>query len=275
MASTVATATGVDARRPWRPGRVAKGAAGILAFLALWQVSVPLVGLEPYFYPAPADVAAAFLTLVEKGILPDYLLASIGRYLAGVTIGATLGVTLGLAIGLSRFVDRLLAPTINFLFAIVEVAWIPIFVIWFGYGLKTILIALSYVVFFPVLYNTLVGIRGVPPVLINAVRSLGATRWQLVREVILPAALPNIITGFRVGAGFAFRGLVFAEIIAATSGIGYLIFQGAQNQQTARTVVGMIVMGLMWLLIDWAYLKPLERATIERWGQVTGAEARE
>jgi NitT/TauT family transport system permease protein/taurine transport system permease protein len=275
MASTLAAASGVGARRPWRPGRTAKGAAGILAFLVLWQISVPLVGLEPYFYPAPADVAAAFVTLIAKGILPDYLLASLGRYVAGVAIGASLGVALGLAIGLSRFVDRLLAPTINFMFAIVEVAWIPIFVIWFGYGLKTILIALSYVVLFPVLYNTLVGIRGVPPVLINAVRALGATRAQLVREVILPAALPNIITGFRVGAGFAFRGLVFAEIIAATSGIGYLIFQGAQNQQTARTVVGMIVMGLMWLLIDWAYLKPLERATIERWGQVTAAEARE
>lgn len=275
MASTVEAVQDAGDRRGWRPGRAAKGALGILAFLALWQISVPLVGLEPYFYPAPVDVWAAFVTLVEKGILPDYLLASLGRYGAGVAIGATLGVAFGLTIGLSRFADRLLAPIISFMFAIVEVAWIPIFVIWFGYGLKTILIALSYVVFFPVLYNTLVGIRAVPPVLINAVRSLGATRRQLVTEVILPAALPNIITGFRVGAGFAFRGLVFAEIIAATSGIGYLIFQGAQNQQTARTVVGMIVMGLMWLFIDVVYLKPIERATIERWGQVTSAEARE
>ncbi len=274
MAPAVAAAPDAGQRRAWRPGRAAKGALGILAFLALWQISVPLVGLEPYFYPGPVDVWAAFLTLMEKGILPDYLLASLGRYTAGVAIGATLGVALGLTIGLSRFADRLLAPIISFMFAIVEVAWIPIFVIWFGYGLKTILIALSYVVFFPVLYNTLVGIRAVPPVLVNAVRSLGATRRQLVTEVILPAALPNIITGFRVGAGFAFRGLVFAEIIAATSGIGYLIFQGAQNQQTARTVVGMIVMGLMWLFIDIVYLKPIERATIERWGQVTSAEAR-
>ncbi len=274
MASTIEAAPDAGVRRPWKPGRTAKGALGILAFLALWQLSVPLVELEPYFYPGPADVWAAFLTLMEKGILPDYLLASLGRYAAGVAIGASLGVALGLTIGLSRFADRLLAPIISFMFAIVEVAWIPIFVIWFGYGLKTILIALSYVVFFPVLYNTLVGIRAVPPVLVNAVRSLGATRRQLVTEVILPAALPNIITGFRVGAGFAFRGLVFAEIIAASSGIGYLIFQGAQNQQTARTVVGMIVMGLMWLFIDVVYLKPIERATIERWGQVTSAEAR-
>ncbi len=271
----MATAVALATRAPWRLGRTAKGALGIALFLLAWQISVPLVGLEPYFYPSPRDVWAAFLVLMEKGILPEYLIDSIGRYAAGVTIGTALGITFGLAIGLSRFVDRLLAPTINFLFAIVEVAWIPIFVIWFGYGLKTILIALTYVVFFPVLYNTLVGVRSVPPYLVNAVRSLGGNRRQVVVEVILPASLPHIITGFRVGAGFAFRALVFAEIIAAQSGIGYLIFQGAQHQQTARTVVGMIVMGLMWLFIDNVYLKPFERATVERWGQVTTAEARE
>ena len=186
-----------------------------------------------------------------------------------------LGIACGLAIGISRLADRTLSPTINFLFAIVEVAWIPIFVIWFGYGFKTILIALTYVVFFPMLYNTLVGVRTVPQVFVNAALSLGATRLQLLREVILPSVLPNIITGFRVGAGFAFRGLIFAEIVAAKSGIGYLIFEGAANHQTARTIVGMIVMGLLWLGIDNLYLKPIERMTIERWGSVTTAERRE
>jgi ABC-type nitrate/sulfonate/bicarbonate transport system permease component len=131
------------------------------------------------------------------------------------------------------------------------------------------------VVFFPILYNTLIGIRTVPQVLINATRSLGASRWQIITQVVLPSSLPNIITGFRVGAGFAFRGLIFAEIIAAKSGIGYLIFEGATNQQTARTIVGMIIMGLMWLTIDRAYLKPIERVTVERWGSVTTAEQRE
>ena len=258
-----------------RYGKAAKGALGIAAFLLAWQLSVPLVGLEPYFYPSPADVWRAFRELVEKGILPVYLLDSLGRYAAGVAIGTTLGIAAGLLIGLSRTADRILSPAVNFMFAIVEVAWIPIFVIWWGYGLKTILIALVYVVFFPILYNTLVGVRTVPPVLINATLSLGASRWQVLAHVILPSALPNIITGFRVGAGFAFRGLIFAEIIAAKSGIGYLIFEGATNHQTARTIVGMIVLGLLWLAIDNVYLKPIERVTVERWGSVTTAEKRE
>ena len=276
MTAAVATGAVIRATRvPLRWQRSAKGALGLLLLLAAWQASVPLVGLEPYFYPSPLDVWRAFLDLVAKGILPVYLADSVGRYAVGVTIGTALGVAGGLLIGLSPLASRILSPAINFLFAIVEVAWIPIFVIWWGYGAKTILIALTYVVFFPVLYNTLVGVRTVPPVLVNAARSLGATRLQLIAQVVLPSALPNVITGFRVGAGFAFRGLIFAEIIAAKTGIGYLIFEGAQTHQTARTIVGMIVMGLLWLALDNLYLKPIERVTVERWGSVVTAEARE
>lgn len=274
-AASAAEAAIVAPRAPLRWQRPAKGALGLLLFLAAWQASVPVVGLEPYFYPSPLDVWRAFVDLVAKGILPVYLADSVQRYVVGVALGTVLGVAGGLLIGLSPLASRMLSPAINFLFAIVEVAWIPIFVIWWGYGAKTILIALTYVVFFPVLYNTLVGVRTVPQVLINATRSLGATRGQLIAQVVLPSALPNVITGFRVGAGFAFRGLIFAEIVAAKTGIGYLIFEGAQTHQTARTIVGMIVMGLLWLALDNLYLKPVERATVERWGSIVTAEARE
>lgn len=272
LANTAPSPTPIPMLR--RLARPAKGALGILIFLSAWQASVPLVGLEPYFYPAPSDVWFAFLDLMKKGILPVYTVDSIGRYAAGVSIGVFAGVASGIAIGLNAFMARLLSPAINFLFAIVEVAWIPIFVIWWGYGYTTILVGITYVVFFPVLYNTLVGVRTVPQPLINAVRALGAGRTQVLANVILPAALPGIITGLRVGAGFAFRGLIFAEIIAAKTGLGYLIFEGAQLHDTARTIVGMIAVGLIWLMIDQFYLKPLERATIERWGLVTDAEQR-
>jgi NitT/TauT family transport system permease protein/taurine transport system permease protein len=261
-------------RIKWQSGRFAKGLAGVLLLVLAWQVSVPLVGMSAYFYPSPTDVVAAAIDLVRKGILPVYLADSLARYLAGLTIGACLGIVLGVAIGLHRTVALALSPLLKFMFAIVEVAWIPIFVVWFGYGIKTIVLALIYVVFFPVLYNTLLGVRTAPQVLVNAVRSLGASPWQALRLVILPSALPGVITGLRVGAGFAFRGLVFAEMVAANSGIGYLIFEGAQSQQTARTLVGMIVMGLLWLAIDQFYLRPIERATVQRWGLTVDAGER-
>ena len=262
------------ARFPWRIGRALKGLAGVLVLLLAWQISVPLVGMSAYFYPAPGDVVAAAADLVRKGILPVYLADSLGRYLTGLTIGAVLVIGFGVLIGLHRTVALALSPLLKFMFAIVEVAWIPIFVVWFGYGIKTIVLALIYVVFFPVLYNTLLGVRTAPQVLVNAVRSLGASPFQAMRLVILPSALPGMITGLRVGAGFAFRGLVFAEMVAAKTGIGYLIFEGAQSQQTARTLVGMIVMGLLWLAIDQLYLRPIERATIQRWGLTVDAEQR-
>jgi NitT/TauT family transport system permease protein/taurine transport system permease protein len=257
-----------------RAARLLKGAAGVAVLLIAWQVSVPLVGLSSYFYPAPSDVALAFIDLVRKGTLPVYLADSLGRYLAGLGIGAALGIALGVLVGLNRTVSLTLSPLFKFLFAIVEVAWIPIFVVWFGYGLKTIILTLVYVVFFPVLYNTLLGVRTAPQLLVNAVRSLGGTRLQVLRHVMLPAALPGIITGLRVGAGFAFRGLVFAEMVAAKTGIGYLIFEGTQSHDTARTLVGMIVLGLLWLLLDQLYLRPIERATVQRWGLVVDAEQR-
>jgi NitT/TauT family transport system permease protein/taurine transport system permease protein len=257
-----------------RAGRVLRGAAGVILLLAAWQISVPLVGLSPYFYPAPGDVVAAFAELMRKGILPVYFADSMQRYFAGLGAGALLGVACGVLIGQNRTVAAALSPLLKFLFAIVEVAWIPIFVVWFGYGWKTIMLALVYVVFFPVLYNTLLGVRTAPQILVNALRSLGASRLQVLRYAILPGALPGIITGLRIGAGFAFRGLVFAEIIAAKTGIGYLIFEGTQTQQTARTIVGMIVMGLSWLAIDACYLRPFERATVQRWGLTLDAEQR-
>jgi ABC-type nitrate/sulfonate/bicarbonate transport system permease component len=268
---------GLSLQRP-RPvrrwGAAARGFVGVLILLAAWQISVPLVGLGPYFYPAPADVAAAFVDLVRKGILPVYLADSVMRYLVGLVAGATLGIAFGVLIGMHRKAALALSPLLKFLFAIVEVAWIPIFVVWFGYGIETIVLALIYVVFFPVLYNTLLGVRTAPQILVNAVRSLGASRLQVLRLVILPSALPGIITGLRLGAGFAFRGLVFAEMVAAKTGIGYLIFEGAQSQQTARTIVGMIVMGALWLSIDQFYLRPIERATIQRWGLTVDAGER-
>lgn len=255
-------------------GRGVKGCAGVLLLLVAWQLSVPLVGLGPYFYPAPTDVAAAFADLVRKGILPAYFADSMLRYLAGLSAGALLGIAFGVLIGLNRTASLALSPLLKFLFAIVEVAWIPIFVIWFGYGVKTIVLTLIYVVFFPVLYNTLLGVRTAPQILVDALRSLGANRRQVLRHAILPAALPGIITGLRIGAGFAFRGLVFAEMVAAKTGIGYLIFEGVQTQQTARTIVGMIVLGLTWLAIDQLYLRPIERATVQRWGLTVDAERR-
>jgi len=246
------------------------GIAGFAIVIALWEISALAFGLSVRLYPTPLSVLHTFVDLIRKGILPVHVTDSLARYVSGVAIGTVVAVVLGVLFGLNRFVARMMLPLVNFLYAIVEVSWIPLFVLWFGYGPKVILLALIYVVAFPVLFNCLTGVLSVPQVYVNAVRSLGATRAQVIRQVILPAILPNFMTGFRVGAGFAFRALVFGEVIAAQTGLGFLIFEGAQMQDTSRTVVGMISMGVLWLFFDRVYLRPLERATLERWGMIAG-----
>ena len=265
----------MNAARTRQGQKAIKGAIGIGLFFLAWQIGSSLSGVGSYFFPQPVDVFRAFVELWHKGILEAYLLDSLGRYFAGVGLGLLVGLIAALCLGLNKFIARMFTPLVSFFYAIVESAWLPIFVIWFGYGITTILTLLVYVVAFPILYNTLAGIRAFPPTYINAAKSLGGSRLQIITNVILPGLLPNIITGFRVGAGFAFRGLIIAEAIAATSGIGFLIFDGAANQQTDRTIVGMIVMGVLWLVIELFYLKPFEKATIHRWGLVVSAEGRE
>lgn len=264
-------------------GRASAGSVRVLArgvrvlfpfavLLLLWQASAIAVRLPPYFYPTPGLVWQAFVELIRRGILPAYIADSLGRYGISVAAGVLLALLVGLVFALSRRLAETFMPFVNFFHAIVEIAWIPLFVMWFGYGFTTIALSIGYVAFFPVLYNTMLGVRRVPLVTIQAVRTLGANRLQMVCHVLLPGALPNIVTGVRLGASFGLRALIAAEMIAGHSGLGFMIFEARENHLTQRTVMGMVVIGLLWLAIDGFYLRPLERATVERWGLVERAE---
>ncbi|MCK2243646.1 MULTISPECIES: ABC transporter permease [unclassified Crossiella] len=239
--------------------------------LAVWQASALLAGQDERFYPTPASVWLAAGELWSHGLLPAFVEVSAQRWLIGVLAGILCAVPLAVLLSLSETAVRMLMPLLDFFHAIVELAWLPLFVLWFGYSTLTIELSIGYVVFFLVLYNTLTGIRQVPPSVVSALRTLGAGRWQVTWEALLPGALPSVLTGVRLGAGFAWRSLVGAEMIAAQSGLGFLIFQSREDMQTSRTVVGMVVIGLLWLLIDRCYLRPVEAATVQRWGVARSA----
>ncbi len=253
--------------------RVVRTLAPFLVLVLLWQGSALLLRLSEYLYPRPALVFQTFVQLIQEGILPAYVEVSMGRWLLGVLAGAALAIPIGLALSSSRLLHRTFFPLINFFMAIVELAWIPLFVLWFGYGFEVIVLSIGYVAFFPVVANTVRGIEQIPKVTIDAARTLGATRRQLLTHVLFPGALPSIVAGVRIGAAFGFRSLIGAEMIAAHSGIGYMIFQSRQNLLTQRTIAGMITIGLLWLCVDRLYLRPLEQATIQRWGLVSGETA--
>ena len=245
--------------------------ASVLPFvpvLLLWAIVAEARIFPRAFLPGPIDVVMSFGSLVYKGILPEYLEDSVVRLALGAAAGVALGIPLGVLVGMSARAHRALWPILLFFQAIGDIAWLPILLIWFGFGLTTMTFVIVYTVLFPVVLNTVLGVRSVPIVLHRAAQSLGASRPRILLEVVLPGALPNIVTGLRNGLGYGWRALIAAEMIVGTSGIGFLMFDARRAGSVVEVLLGMIVLGLLWYVVDGWMLVPLEKKTVERWGLV-------
>jgi NitT/TauT family transport system permease protein/taurine transport system permease protein len=245
--------------------------APLAALVVLWAFVVHVFDVNPRVFPGVEAVAKAALDSLSDGSLGRHVAASLGRVAAGTGIGLALGIPLGVAMGVSPAVSAFFSPLVRFFSVLAGIAWIPIATLWFGYGFGAITFVIFNAVFFVVTYNTLLGVSSIPLPLRHAAASLGAGRWEMLTQVLLPGALPNIVTGIRTGMGFAWRGLIAAEMIATNIGLGYMLFLARDFYRTEVIVFGMIVIGLIWLALDRLLLAPLERATIERWGMVRAA----
>lgn len=245
---------------------VARTLGPFLPILAAWTAVVWLGIFPRAFFPGPGDVAAAFVSLVYKGILPVYLQDSLTRLATGAAVGVAVGVPFGLLVGLHPASHRFFWPIIVFFQAIGDIAWLPILLIWFGFTLTTMTFVIVYTVIFPVIFNAALGVRSIPGEMIRAAQSLGARPRRILWEVIVPGALPNIITGLRNGLGYGWRALIAAEIIVGTSGIGFMMFDARRAGSVVEMILGMILLGILWYAVDAGLLTPMERATIERWG---------
>jgi taurine transport system permease protein len=240
-----------------------------LPIVALWAGVVQLEIFPRAFFPGPVDVIRAFGSLMYKGILPQYLQDSVVRLATGAAVGILAGVPFGLLIGLHAKSYRFFWPLVIFFQAIGDIAWLPILLIWFGFSLRTMTFVIVYTVVFPVIFNTALGVRTIPLEMVRAAQSLGAPRWRILGDVFVPGALPNIVTGLRNGLGYGWRALIAAEIIVGTSGIGFMMFDARRSGSVVEMLLGMIVLGILWYVVDGGLLAPLERATIQRWGMVS------
>jgi taurine transport system permease protein len=234
----------------------------------LWWLVARAQVFPPVFLPGPGEVVSKFLTLTYNGILPAYLWDSVVRLAVGAAAGMAIGIPLGIWIGLSQRAHKALWPILLFFQAIGDIAWLPILLIWFGFGLTTMTFVIVYTVLFPVVLNTVLGVRSVKPDMVRAAQSLGASRPRILLEVILPGALPNIVTGLRNGLGYGWRALIAAEMIVGTSGIGFMMFDARRAGSVVEILLGMIVLGILWYIVDAWILAPIERATGQRWGLV-------
>ena len=218
---------------------------------------------NPLLLPPPDKVLDAGIELVRTGELQHDIAASLYRVVVGFLIASVLGVTTGLLVGTWRTLEDLLDPMIELLRPIPPLAFLPMMVLWFGIGEGSKIAFIAYAAFFPVFTTTLEGIKFVDPVLLRAAASLGATRTEMFRHVILPAALPAIITGLRLAFGLSFFVIVAAEFIAADSGLGYLINDARTFFLVSNMLLGAAVIGIIGFLFN-VGLRRLETALL-RW----------
>lgn len=254
-----------------RLGRAAAFVAPLAVLFLLWPVVTTVFDVNPRVFPGVGAVAAAAVEGLRDGSLPAHVGASLFRVACGTTLGVLAAVPLGILMGVSPGVSAFLTPLFRFFSVLAGIAWIPIATLWFGYGFGAITFVIFNAVFFIVAYNTLLGVSAIPPRLRHAAASLGAGPVAMLTEVLLPGALPNIVTGIRTGLGFAWRGLIAAEMVATNVGLGYMLFVARDFYRTEVIVLGMVTIGVLWLLLDRLLLAPLERATVERWGLVRRA----
>lgn len=261
--------------RPTRPGEIygvpgsgetmvlSLATIGILLFV--WWLITALGWVKPLFVPSPQSIFIRFISVWEEGFTGSplwmHILISALRVFGAFLLACAIGIPLGLAMGMSTLIRGIFDPPIEFYRPIPPLAYLPLMIIWFGIGetSKVLLIFLS--VFAPVALGARSGVRSAAIEQIHAAYSFGATRWQVLRHVILPAAMPEILTAMRVGIGFGWTTLVAAEMVAATRGIGYMVLSASQFLQTAVVIMGIVVIAGIAYLFD-LLMRLIERKVV-------------
>ncbi|MDB5386629.1 MAG: ABC-type nitrate/sulfonate/bicarbonate transport system, permease component [Planctomycetaceae bacterium] len=233
------------------------------AFLLTWDGIVRLSGSE--LFPKPLDVWWGLGELVKKGLLLKYVVASLFRVTWGFTLAVLVGVPFGLLLGWSRYAQEAFNPLIQAFRPISPIAWIPLAILWFGISDAAPIFLIFLASVFPILVSSAAAVKSVPTVYLRVAQNFGLTRSQLVWRVILPATLPQILTGLRITLGVAWLVVVAAEMIAVNSGLGYLIIDARNaGKRYDLVVAGMVVIGLIGWLLD-LLMRLAERFQALKW----------
>ena len=222
-----------------------------IAIVAVWQLALILTGADPAILPPPLLTGETFVGMVANGEIFEHAGVSLGRVFTAWLLAAFIAIPLGLAMGRFRMVERMLDPVVELFRPISPLAWIPMAIIWFGIGEAGKIFVIFIATFFPTILNTVAGVKDVDPVLVRAGRVLGCdSEWAIFRKVILPAALPHIVVGLRISFGTGWAAIIAAELVAAQSGLGYLIADGMEILRSDLVFVGMAVIGIVGVLFD-------------------------
>jgi NitT/TauT family transport system permease protein len=245
----------------------------ILLLLLGWELVSRLWDINTVLFSRPSAAWMAMLKLLRTEspggwpVLMVHLAESLWRLLLALAIATPTGLLLGLLMGANRWVRGFFDPLLTVFMAIPGLAWAPLLLVWLGFGNPPIVAAAAMSAFFPIVYNTSTGVRGTDPALVQAARSMGEQGLGLYLRVRLPAATPQVLTGFKLGFARAWRVIISVEMIAATTwGLGYMIFDAREYLQSSIIYGGILLMALVFLAVERGVVGTLERLTVTRWG---------
>ncbi|KOC91145.1 taurine ABC transporter permease TauC [Winslowiella iniecta] len=237
--------------------------ATMLVLLTIWWGVTALKLISPLFLPAPQQVLHQLLTVASAqgfmdATLWQHLAASLTRILIALFAAALIGIPVGIAMGLNSTVRGILDPLIELYRPVPPLAYLPLMVIWFGIGETSKILLIYLAIFAPVALSALAGVKSAQQVRLRAAQSLGASRWQVLWYVVLPGALPEILTGLRIGLGVGWSTLVAAELIAATRGLGFMVQSAGEFLATDVVLAGIAVIAVIAFTLELG-LRALQR----------------
>jgi taurine transport system permease protein len=274
---SLATAPSAAARLPqpysglavaWQGLRGLKILLPFGVLIAIWWAVKASGDFPDNVLVSPLQVWHAFVHLTSHGVLAEYASTSLTMIGVASLISMAVGVPIGFAVGTNRYAAHSLEGFLRFLQSISGIAWLPLAIIWFGFSHTTTLVIVIYSLIVPIIFNTMIGVRAIPENYTLALRSLGAGRLRLVTDVYLPGALPSIVVGLRLGMGYGWRALIAAEMLVRKGGLGDLIFGARTFGQIDRIIVGMIMIGCLYIVVDRLLVQPIENITVARWGML-------
>ena len=237
-----------------------------LLLLGIWEIIFQLRIWPPYLFPSPAEVFQSLCRGIGDRTFLIGTWVSLKRIFVGYSISLVIGTAIGLVIARFKLLEETLGSLIGVLQVLPSICWLPLAILWFGLSEWAIQFVVVMGAFLSIAIATDAGIKNVPPLYVRAARTMGLRKWELYRRVILPAALPSILTGMKLGWSFAWRSLMAGELLFVSLGLGQLLQTGRELNDMSQVITVMLMIMSVGLLFDHAIFAPLQNYLRRRWG---------
>lgn len=262
----------VNQRSGFSTSALLRGLVGLACALVLWE-GFARSGLFSQALTPPLWVVVSKLAeMVVDGAIFIHAGVTILRVVVALTISLAIALPFGMWMGMSRTAERMFSPLLSVLMPIPSLAWVPLFVLWFGIGNLSTVLVVIYASIFTLIFNTWTGARAINQVWTKSASVMGASPWQMLTKVILPGTMPYIIAGLRIAFGRGWIAVIGGELLASPDwGLGKLIFDAREFLETETMLSALVIIGLIGIVVEKLFLRRLEKATIERWGMAHGS----